>query len=193
VDVPVLLGSRATLITAGFGGHQGRPLRGDDRLSSAMAVGEAKRRTARPGVLPPYAEEQTLRVVSGPQADAFSGAARTLFCSSPYVVSQRSDRMGIRLEGPSIDRVKAADLAPEGLAPGTIQVPADGQPIVLGADRPTTGGYTKIATVVTADLGQVAQAKPGDRLRFSEVSVEEARRLWQQREELLASVIRVLS
>jgi antagonist of KipI len=109
--------------------------------------------------------------------------------SSIYRVSSRSNRMGLRLEGPPIEHAACADLLPEGLAPGAIQVPADGQPILLGADRPTTGGYTKIATVISADLGRAAQAKPGDRLRFRVVGLDEARDLYTRQEELLRSAI----
>jgi allophanate hydrolase subunit 2 len=95
--------------------------------------------------------------------------------------------MGLRLEGPPIDRIRPADIVPEGLAAGSIQVPADGQPIILAADRPVTGGYTKIATVVSADLARVGQAKPGDRLRFVAIDVAAARALWRDREAVLES------
>jgi allophanate hydrolase subunit 2 len=120
-----------------------------------------------------------VRVVPGPQDAAFSPAGLRTFFSASYRVSSRSDRTGVRLEGPPLERVARADLLPEGLAPGSIQVPADGQPIILGPDRPITGGYTKIATVITADLGRIAQARPGDLLRFVPVDLEAARRAWR--------------
>ncbi|MGH7897928.1 MAG: biotin-dependent carboxyltransferase family protein, partial [Candidatus Binatia bacterium] len=104
VDVPVILGSRSTLVTAGFGGHEGRALRAGDRLPIGRAVGEAKRRAADPSALIPYAEQRTLRVIPGPDTEAFSSAARSSFSSSTYLVTQRSDRMGIRLEGAPIER-----------------------------------------------------------------------------------------
>jgi allophanate hydrolase subunit 2 len=97
--------------------------------------------------------------------------------------------MGLRLSGAAIERAAAADLLPEGIAPGAIQVPADGQPILLGADRPTTGGYTKIATVIAADLWRVGEAKPGDEIRFVAVDVAEAQALYHAQQELLRSAV----
>lgn len=189
VDVPSVLGSRSTCLAASFGGFEGRALRAGDHLPIGAPPGEGRRRRTRVGVLPAYAPQAELRVVRGPQAAAFTAAGyRSLFAAA-YRVSPRSDRMGLRLEGTPIERAQAVDLLPEGVAAGSIQVPADGQPILLGADRPTTGGYIKVATVITADLGRSAQAKPGDRLRFVEASVEEARRLYRELEELVGSGI----
>lgn len=187
-DVPRVLGSRSTCLTAGFGGIEGRALRAGDRLPLGSPRAPRRRRL-RGGVLPAYAAQAELRVVRGPQSDAFTEEGDRAFFAAAYRVSARSNRIGLRLEGAPIERSRAADLLPEGLAPGSIQVPADGQPILLGPDRPTTGGYTKIATAITVDLGRAAQAKPGDRLRFAEVSVEEARRLYRDFERLLGSGI----
>lgn len=191
VDVPRVLGSRSTCLDGGFGGLGGRALRAGDALPLGAVFRPAGRRRLRREVRAAcsYGEEAVLRVLVGPQEEAFTGAGRRAFFASAYGVSPRSNRMGLRLEGPPIEHARAADLLPEGLAPGAIQVPADGRPIVLGADRPTTGGYTKIATVITADLGRVAQAKPGDRLRFAEVGLEEARALHARREEVLRSAV----
>jgi len=116
----------------------------------------------------------TLRVVLGPQADHFSSAGKAVFLSGEYRVSAQSDRRGIRLEGPTVELSAPADIPPEGTAAGAIQVPANGQPIVLGPDRPVTGGYAKIATVIAADLPLIAQARPGATLRFRQVSIAEA-------------------
>jgi len=193
IDVPVVLGSRSTFLTGAFGGFEGRALRAGDRLPVGAVSCGAKRRRLRHLALPAYAPEASLRAIVGPQDEAFTDAGRRTFWSSTYRVSSRSDRMGIRLEGPSLEHAVAPDLLPEGLAPGAIQVPADGQPILLGADRPTTGGYTKIATVISADLGRAGQLKPGDRLRFAAVSLEEAQDLYRRQEELLRSGIEDLS
>ena len=116
----------------------------------------------------------TLRVVLGPQADHFSSAGKAVFLSGEYRVSAQSDRRGVRLEGPAIELFSPSDIPPEGTAAGAIQVPANGQPIILGPDRPVTGGYAKIATVIAADLPLIAQARPGATLRFRQVSISEA-------------------
>lgn len=185
IAVAVVLGSRSTHAAAGLGGHQGRALAAGDLLPVGPASGDPPLRRLGPDALPAYRSEQALRAVPGPQEAAFTGGGRATFFSSPYRVSPRSDRIGIRLEGPAVERVAAADLLPEGLPAGAVQVPADGQPILLGNDRPTTGGYIKIATVISADLGPAAQAKPGDALRFVEVGVAEAHALWRERERML--------
>lgn len=182
IDVPVVLGSRSTLLAAGLGGLEGRPLRAEDRLMLGPAPSAARRRRIRPGALPVYTPRVELRVVRGAQVEAFAGKGLATLFASDYRVSSRSDRMGLRLEGPPIERLSPADIAPEGIAPGAIQIPADGNPIVLGVDRPTTGGYTKIGAVIAADLGCVAQAKPGDRFHFLEVESAEGRRLYRERE-----------
>lgn len=188
IDVPRLLGSRATLLSAGFGGLDGRGLRAGDRLAIGSAPAGVRRRV-RGGDLPAYASRVLLRTVRGAQASAFDGRGLATFFASEYRVSPRSDRMGLRLEGPPVDHVRAADILPEGIAAGAIQIPADGQPIVLGADRPTTGGYTKIGAVAAVDLGRVAQAKPGDVFHFVEIAPDEARAAYRAREAALRDAV----
>jgi len=184
IDVPIVLGSRATFVRGGFGGYAGRALRAGDRLSIGAPDGFVRRRI-RERALAPYDARATIRVVVGPQADAFTERGWRTFLESSYVVTPRSDRMGLRLSGPAIEHAGVADLVPEGIAPGAIQVPGDGEPIVLAADRPTTGGYVKIATVIGADLWRVAQAKPGDELRFETIDVDAARALLREQQEML--------
>lgn len=189
LDVPLVLGSRSTFVAGGFGGLDGRPLRAGDRLAFGPPTAERKRRRLRSDALPRYAAQTALRVVAGPEVEAFTAAARRSFFAASYRVSPRSDRMGLRLEGPRVEHVGGADRFPEGIAPGAIQVPADGAPIVLAVDRPTTGGYAQIGTVITADIWRLGQAKPGDRFRFVESEVEDARLLYQELEEVLRSAI----
>jgi KipI family sensor histidine kinase inhibitor len=174
LDVPVVLGSRATDLPGGFGGHAGRALREGDVLPLARPVGDAASARATP-LTAPAGEATTLRVVLGPQDDFFTGdALRTLFASE-YVVRETSDRVGCRLEGPALAHRAGSEIASEGMLPGCIQVPPDGLPIVMGADGPTTGGYPKIATVIQADRSALAQLVPGvSRVRFAAVTVEEA-------------------
>jgi biotin-dependent carboxylase-like uncharacterized protein len=189
LDVPRVLGSRSTFVVGGFGGIDGRPLRRGDRLPVGTIPAGARLLAAREKLLPVYAAEGVLRVILGPQLDRFAAQARDALLSGTYRVSTSSDRVGLRLEGPRIAHLGAADLLPEGIVCGALQVPGDGQPILLGRDHPTTGGYAKIATVIAADLWRLGQAKPGDRLRFAAVPVDEARSLYRRQEELLGSAV----
>jgi biotin-dependent carboxylase-like uncharacterized protein len=192
IDVPSLLGSRSTCLGGGFGGLDGRPLRAGDRLAAGRRASEIVRRRLRSEALPAYSRESTLRVVAGPQSDRFSDHGRQVFFNATYTISPSSDRTGLRLDGPPIERSASADSLPEGMVPGVVQIPADGRPIILGADCPVTGGYAKIAAVISADLWRVAQAKPGDRVRFVEVAAEEARGLYRRQQELLRTAVEEL-
>lgn len=177
IDVPVVLGSRATDATGGFGGLEGRALLTGDRLpigEPALATNELlRRRLAIPE--PYYGHNVIIRVVLGPQQHRFTEQGLATFLSESYRVSSKADRTGIRLEGAKIEHTGDADLISEGIAHGAIQIPGDGQPIVLMAARGTVGGYTKIATVIGADLDALGQVRPGDTVRFTAVSVDEAR------------------
>jgi allophanate hydrolase subunit 2 len=115
-----------------------------------------------------------VRVVLGPQRDHFTDDAVAALCSAPYTVAARSDRMGLRLDGAPLAHRAGFNIVSDAIAPGSIQVPGGGQPIVLLADRQTTGGYPKIATVISADLPALGQARPGDQVRFAAVTLDEA-------------------
>ncbi len=172
IDVPVVLGSRATDLAAAFGGLAGRALAASDRLGASPAVTGG----ASPRESPPErpAASVTVRVVLGPQADHFDARALASFLAGPWRVSATSDRVGCRLEGEPLRHVGPAEILSDGMVPGSIQVPPDGRPIVMMADGPTTGGYPKLATVVTSDLPSLAQLVPGEgRVRFVRVRVEE--------------------
>jgi antagonist of KipI len=119
-------------------------------------------------------EQLNLRAMAGPQWDFFGEESRDSFFSAEYRVTPQSDRRGLRLEGPRIELLRPSDIPPEGTAPGSVQVPGAGLPIVLGPDRPVTGGYAKIATVISADLPLLAQARPGTIIRFAHATLEEA-------------------
>jgi KipI family sensor histidine kinase inhibitor len=172
IDVPIVLGSRATDVGAGFGGFMGRPLRAGDSLSLGQ------RAQGPPGAGAAWsapAARVTVRVVLGPQDDHFAEAVRKRFLQEPWRVASTSDRAGFRLEGPALAHRGPSEIVSDGLVPGAIQVPPDGAPIVVMADGPTTGGYPKIATVVSADLPLLAQLVPGEgEVRFRVVSVLEA-------------------
>ncbi len=177
IDVPVGLGSRSTSLAAGFGGFEGRPLREGDVLSVGPTVGGTARgfgHDVSRRWRPTFGSPQVLRVVFGPQDDAFTEAGRRTLLAAVYEVSPSSDRMGYRLEGPAIEHAGAADIISDWIPLGGIQVPGNGKPIVLLADRQTTGGYTKIATVISPDIPKLVQLRPGEALRFRAVSVGEA-------------------
>ena len=126
---------------------------------------------------PSYPDSITLRVLLGPQDDAFTKRGIDAFLGCEYILTDKSDRMGLRLSGEKIESKNGVDILSDGIAAGSVQIPASGEPIIMMADRQTTGGYAKIATVISADLGRAAQARPGTRIRFVQVTEQEAIRL----------------
>jgi biotin-dependent carboxylase-like uncharacterized protein len=179
LDLPVVLGSRSTDIVGGFGGFEGRQVQAGDQLPvgepALLPEAVLRRRLA---IDPPrYEQIVEARAVLGPQRDRFTEAGIAAFLDAPYRVTSKADRTGIRLEGARIEHVTDADLVSEGIAYGAVQVPGDGQPIVLMVSRGTVGGYTKIATVIGADLDALGQARPGQSVAFTGVTVDEARAL----------------
>jgi antagonist of KipI len=175
VDVPAVLDSRSTYVRGRLGGLDGRALRKDDRLA-LFAAPRPTRRRARARVRLAFDDEPEIRVVLGPQADRFTDDGLRTFLGSAYEMLPQSDRMGARLRGPRIAHTAGHDILSDGIALGSIQVPGDGQPIALLVDRQSTGGYTKVATVCSFDIGRVGQVKPGHRLRFRAVELDEAQR-----------------
>ena len=189
IDVPLVMGSRSTYTKAAIGGLDGRPLKAGDTLSAFQAPPDASRaRHMPPDAIPAYGSEQTLRVILGPQHSAFTRRGIDTFLNSTYAVSIYSDRMGYRLDGPAIEHKDGADVISDGTPMGAVQVPGDGKPIVLLADRGTTGGYTKIATIISADLSKIAQSMPGSALKFSAVSIAEAHQALRQQQALLDAI-----
>jgi KipI family sensor histidine kinase inhibitor len=181
--VPEVLGSSSTYLRAGLGGYEGRAMRAGDRLS----VAEVKREVVGhwhidERILPAYSPSPELRVVRGAQAGEFG---RALF-EAEFRVTPQSDRMGVRLHGPALARSVSTDLASTTVVPGTVQIPPDGHPIVLMADAQTIGGYPQAAHVITVDLPLLAQLRPGDAVRFREITLAEAHRLASARERTLA-------
>jgi biotin-dependent carboxylase-like uncharacterized protein len=175
IDVPVALGSRATYLRGRLGGLAGRPLQKGDALPVGAAPAAAREgRTIPLARRPAYPAERECRVIMGPQDDRFTAEGIRAFLEGPYVVTPQADRMGYRLSGPEIPHARGHDIVSDGIPLGGIQVPGERQPIVLLVDRQTTGGYTKIATVIGADIGAIGQTRPGQRIRFRRVSLEEA-------------------
>lgn len=190
IAVESVLGSRSTYVRGGIGGVDGRPLRAGDVLGMYSLADDRRERLGMylPRELRRLGTPQPVRVILGPQDDAFSPLAVERLLGAAYYVTSRSDRMGYRLQGPRLPRRGQVEQVSDGIAPGSIQVPADGQPIVLLADRQTTGGYPKIATVISADLDFLAHAWAGDRVTFRQVRVEEAHSLRRRRRALLDMV-----
>ena len=173
LDTPRVLGSRSTYVRGRLGGLGGRALRKGDRLPLG-APAPARPRRLRAGRAPAYGTEAEVAVTLGPQDDRFTAAGIAALLEGPYELLPQSDRMGARLKGPFIEHTRGHDIVSDGVPMGGIQVIGDGQPIVLLADRQSAGGYTKIATVCSFDLGRIAQLKPGGRLTFRRVTVAEA-------------------
>ena len=151
-------------------------MRKGDRLATLPASMPVRRAVASDAV-PRYREALEVRVVLGPQADRFTASGIETFLGSAYTVLPQSDRMGMRLAGSRIAHAHGHDIVSDGIALGAVQVPGDGQPIVLLADRQSTGGYTKIATVCSFDIGRIGQLRPGQALRFAQIGIGEAHRL----------------
>ncbi len=191
INVPVIMGSRSTYIPAAFGGYKGRPLMPDDTL----IIGEPNPKTIHearslPEELEPvhYGHSHIIRVVLGPQNNNFTSESINTFFDSRYIVSNNCDRTGYRLSGPKLKHEENADIISDGTQIGSIQVPSDGNPIILMSDRGPTGGYAKIGTVISTDLGLIAQSRPDDNLVFRQVSVKEAEAAFFEQESILYSM-----
>ncbi|MEC0242429.1 biotin-dependent carboxyltransferase family protein [Paenibacillus dokdonensis] len=193
IDVPEVMGSRSTYMRAGIGGLKGRALQSGDVLkmnqtafeslcmrSSVWSV-EYPFQTVNWSAAPRYTyghPHQVVRVTRGREYGDFSSLALERLLQDEYIVKPESDRMGYRLKGPQLPLVTPREYVSEGVAAGTVQVPADGQPIILMADRQTLGGYPKIAQVASVDLPRVAQLPPGGSIRFHEISQSESEGLY---------------
>ena len=175
LDIPVVMGSRSTNMKAKIGGYQGRKLQKDDVIGFRAPKTDLKNlglRHTSPEFMP--RAEYKLRIVLGPQDDAFTERGITTFLSSVYTLTPEFDRMGCRLDGELIEHVKSGDIISDGIAFGAVQVPSAGKPIIMLADRQTTGVYAKIANGISADFRILAQLKAGDKVRFEKVSIAAA-------------------
>jgi len=206
IAVKPFLGSASTHILSGLGGHEGRALRKGDVLEIGAWKGPEVGGSIRRGrvsaqALEKLAPRKSLRVTAGPQSDWFSEEAQRAFYESTFRVAEESNRMGIRLEGASLKAdggrkeetggsacsTGGGEMISEGVALGAVQVPESGMPIILFVEQQTTGGYPKIANVISADFHSLGQLRPRDEIRFERVEMETARGLLREQEELLAS------
>lgn len=201
-DLPVVMNSRSTYLRAGLGGFEGRALRAGDRIalrspsraSLLRADRLARAANDRPFACASwsanfdrlgYSSHPVIRVTRGNQYDWFTDESLLAFTSEQFRVTPQSDRMGYRLSGPPLQLSEPRELLSEAVTMGTIQVPGNGQPIVLMADRPTTGGYAKIAQIATVNLSALAQVLPGTELRFQFISLEESQSLYRSQHDML--------
>ena len=167
IDVPEILGSRTTFLPGGFGGWQGRALRAGDILPVGVSANCSLSAFA------VVSQQGPLRVLPGPQLAGFGDSALHAFTSGEYTVTPDSNRLGLRLSGPIL-KYAEGELASQAVLPGAIQIPPDGQPIILGWDGPVTGGYPVVAGIISADMPHLAQLRPGDKLGFQFVGLKEA-------------------
>ena len=189
LNIPEVMGSRSTYLRGKLGGLEGRKLQKGDVIGFQKAgiLQDMEVRVLTPEFVPQ--QVYTLRVIPGPQDSDFLPDGIQTFFTQTYSVTHDFDRMGCRLDGPAIRHIKDGNIISDGIAFGAVQVPSEGKPIIMLADRQTVGGYTKIATVITADFRILAQLKAGDKVRFQPVSVQNAQSI------LLAqrTALRVLS
>jgi antagonist of KipI len=202
IDVPAVFDSRATYMRGAFGGIDGRALRDGDevrfgrpsalsqRIAASLRDDSAKVSVAHwyagVNLRPLYATEPIVRLVPGAHTEALDAESRTALFGDRFRVSASSDRMGYRIEGPQLRLRERVEMLSEGVTFGTVQLPPGGAPIILMADGQTTGGYPRIGEVASVDLPLVAQLKPGDRIQFAPISLDDAQRLYLEREQELA-------
>ena len=187
IAVPLFAGSASTHVLSGLGGFKGRALQKGDVLHIGQPPAIAGNRFIASETLALLAPRKILRVTAGPQAQQFSGAAMRSFYRSTFQVTDDSNRMGLRLNGALIEAPFGGQMITEGVSLGAIQIPASGQPIILFVDQQTTGGYPKLANVITADLPSVGQLRPRDQIKFELVVPQFAQHLLLEQESLLRS------
>lgn len=188
IHVPLFLGSASTHVLSGLGGLEGRALRRGDVLQVAPSSnGIPKMRKVRAHALERLYSGKVLRVTAGPQSDWFPEASQQAFYASAYRVTEESNRMGLRVEGPAVMPHSERKMMTEGVSLGAIQIPPGGQPIILFVEQQTTGGYPKIANVVSADLHRLGQLRPRDEIRFERIALDAALSLLRAQEDMMSS------
>lgn len=176
------MGSKSTYVKGKVGGFQGRMLKAGDeiKIGSAGKNDFTNIKKLPTEFIPSYNKDNIVRVVMGPQDDYFTDDGINTFLDGQYEVTNEADRMGYRLSGPKISHKIGADIISDGIIMGSVQVPGHGAPIIMMADRQTTGGYTKIATIITPDINIVGQLKPGESVRFKLVDIKEAHKIYKK-------------
>ncbi len=195
LDIPPLMDSKSTLASKGLGGVDGRKLQKDDRIGFTAPKTELPHMESRKVAKPQFSDKEVvLRVIRGPQDDCFSEEEIRKFFWYGFKITNEFDRMGCRLErSEPVKHLQDGNIISDGIACGSIQVPSNGQPIILLADRQSVGGYTKIGTVISVDLPKLAQAKPGMHVRFVDVNLELAQELYVRELEELEQADKLLN
>ena len=189
IDVPLVLNSKSTYLTGKFGGIEGRALiEGDTLLGNPFT---RRNRFLHTQLIPKYSNQLTVRIIVGPHTGKFTTAGLETFLNEEYSISSRSNRMGYQLSGPKIEHSSTADIISDAIPLGGIQVPSSGQPIILMAEHQTTGGYSRIGTVISADIPRLAQAQQGTKVRFKEISLQSAQDLLIDSRRRLKSLYRL--
>lgn len=182
LDLPKIDGSQSTLLRSGIGGYEGRKLKAGDVIGICPPISDVRNIPIRKLFEPQhFVDEVTVRVILGPQEDRFTEAGLKTFLSQTYTVSAKSDRMASRLEGAKVEHITDANIISDGIPMGAVQVPGSGEPMIMMSEHQGSGGYTKIANVISVDIPLVAQCGPGKRIRFRAVSVQEAQALYRAR------------
>ena len=188
LDVPVVMGSKSTFIKGSIGGLDGRELHKQDLLKkNDTGINQTFQtgKSLHPSLIPEYHAYNRCRVIRGPDERAFEPKSFETFFTGTYKVSRQADRMGYRLNGPALVHRDRADIISDAILPGTVQVPANGEPIILLADRQTTGGYARIGTVISVDLPYIGQMHAGQELMFEETTTEQAQALYIKQEQMM--------
>jgi antagonist of KipI len=190
IDFPVVMGSRSIHTRSHLGGNGRALTKGDvlKRKDSGFRNQDSGFRQIPDDQIPIYGRRWNARVILGPQNDYFTRKAIETFLGNEYEITPQADRMGYRLKGPKIEHKSGADILTDATPPGSIQVPGDGMPILLLADGQTTGGYPKIATVISVDQDLLAQARPGDKVRFQRVTITDAHHLLEEMERKIMEI-----
>ncbi|MCY6369190.1 biotin-dependent carboxyltransferase family protein [Clostridium ganghwense] len=209
-NIEKIMGSKSTYLRAEIGGYEGRQLKRGDILELKELSNRALEIINNiagnineygfaypnwfisPKILPSYSNSPTVRIIRGGEFNYFNEQSKESLFQNKFLITPQSDRMGYRIKGESIELKESLEMISEAVALGTIQVPADGNPIILLADRQTTGGYPKIGQVISVDIPVVAQLKPGDSISFCEVSLEEAQKLYIEREKDIDDIKKAL-
>ncbi|HYF82629.1 MAG TPA: biotin-dependent carboxyltransferase family protein [Clostridia bacterium] len=191
LDIPIVMGSCSTFVRGGIGGYEGRKLKSGDEINlrnSNVSIQKLANRVIPLQYIPEYKQNCRIRAILGPQDDCFTEESVEKFFNSEYEVTNEADRMGYRLSGPALEHKAGADIISDGINLGSIQIPGHGTPIVMMADRQTTGGYTKIATIISTDVSLMAQLKPGNKVSFEKTDVQEAHRILSEYEDKISAI-----
>ncbi|WP_077210432.1 biotin-dependent carboxyltransferase family protein [Bacillus dakarensis] len=191
IDTPKVMGSRSTYVRGNYGGIEGRGLKSGDDLQvgeSVFHVNSLNGRRLRPNDIPDFKSSRSVRFILGPHHEEFTPKSFEAFLNEPYTLTNDSDRMGYRLQGPHLQHINGPDIISDFISAGTIQVPGSGQPIIHMADCGTSGGYTKMGVIISADMPYIAQKKPGEQIVFQPITIEEAHRLLRNQEMLLSEL-----